>query len=100
MRLRMHIRAVYQESRSTYGSHQRIARLMRQDRLRAVQHQSYKQATRSNPRLPVAPNVMNQDFTAQRPNQKWVADFTYIATAQGWLYLAIVMAVFSRQIVG
>ena len=59
-----------------------------------------KQTTRPNPRLPVAPNVLNQDFTAQRPDQKWVADFTYIATAQGWLYLATVMDVFSRQIVG
>ena len=44
--------------------------------------------------------MLNQDFTAQRPDQKWVADFTYIATAQGWLYLATVMDVFSRQIVG
>jgi len=114
-RLRVHIRAVYQESRSTYGSRRvyhelraqgiacsrhRIARLMRQDGLRAVQRQRYKQPTRPNPRLPVAPNVLNQDFTAQRPNQKWVADFTYIPTAQGWLYLATVMDVFSRQIVG
>lgn len=114
-RLLLHIRAVYHESRRTYGSRRvyhelreqgipcsrhRIARLMRQDGLRAVQHQRYKQTTRPNPRLPVAPNVLNRDFTAQRPNQKWVADFTYIPTAQGWLYLATVMDVFSRQIVG
>ena len=114
-RLLLHIRAVYHESRNTYGSRrvyhelreqgiacsrQRIARLMRQDGLRAIQRQRYKQTTRPNPRLPVAPNVLNQDFTAQRPNQKWVADFTYIPTAQGWLYLATVLHVFSRQIVG
>jgi putative transposase len=114
-RLLLHIRAVYHASRRTYGSRrvyhelreqgipcsrQRIARLMRQDGLRAVQRQRYKQTTRPNPRLPVAPNVLNRDFTAQRPNQKWVADFTYIPTAQGWLYLATVMDVFSRQIVG
>lgn len=114
-RLLLHIRAVYHESRRTYGSRRvyhelreqgipcsrhRIARLMRQDGLRAVQRQRYKQTTRPNPRLPVAPNVLNRDFTAQRPNQKWVADFTYIPTAQGWLYLATVMDVFSRQIVG
>ena len=114
-RLLLHIRAVYQESRRTYGSRRvyhelreqgivcsrhRIARLMRQDGLRAIQRQRYKQTTRPNPRLPVAPNILNQDFTAHRPNQKWVADFTYIPTAQGWLYLATVMDVFSRQIVG
>lgn len=115
LRLLLHVRAVYHESRRTYGSRRvyhelreqgipcsrhRIARLMRQDGLRAMQRQRYKQTTRPNPRLPVAPNVLNQDFTAQRPNQKWVADFTYIATAQGWLYLATVMDIFSRQIVG
>ncbi len=114
-RLLLHIRAVYQESRRTYGSRRvyhelraqgiacsrhRIARLMRHDGLRAVQRQRYKQTTRPNPRLPVAPNILNQDFTAQRPNQKWVADFTHIPTAQGWLYLAAVLDVFSRQIVG
>lgn len=114
-RLLLYIRAVYHESRRTYGSRRvyhklreqgipcsrhRIARLMRQDGLRAVQRQRYKQTTRPNPRLPIAPNVLNRDFTAQRPNQKWVADFTYIPTAQRWLYLATVMDVFSRQIVG
>lgn len=113
--LLLHIRAVYHDSRRTYGSRRvyyelreqgvvcgrhRIARLMSQDGLRAVQRQRYKQTTRPNPRLPVAPNVLNQDFSAQRPNQKWVADFTYIPTVQGWLYLATVMDVFSRQIVG
>ncbi len=86
-RLLLHIRAVYHESRRTYGSRrvyhelreqgipcsrsrQRVARLMRQDGLRAVQRQRYKQTTRPNPRVPVAPNVLNRDFTAQRPNQK------------------------------
>lgn len=114
-RLLVHIRAVYGASRKTYGSRRvyhelraqglvcsrhRIARLMRQDGLRAVQRQRYKQTTRANPRLPVAPNLLNQDFTAQSPDQKWLADFTYIPTAQGWLYLAAVLDVCSRQIVG
>jgi transposase InsO family protein len=73
---------------------------MRQDGLRALQRQRYKQTTSANPRLPVAPNLLNQEFTAQSPDQKWLADFTYIATAQGWLYLAAVLDVCSRQIVG
>ena len=88
LRLLLHVRAVYHESRRTYGSRrvyhelreqgipcsrQHIARLMRQDGLRAVQRQRYKQTPRPNPRLPVAPNALNQDFTAQHPNQKWVA---------------------------
>ena len=50
--------------------------------------------------LPIAPNRLNRDFSAHRPNEKWVADFTYIDTAEGWLYLALVLDVFSRKIVG
>jgi putative transposase len=114
-RLLVHIRAVYRASRKTYGSRRvyhelsaqglacsrhRVARLMREDGLRAVQRQRYKQTTRANPRLPVAPNLLNQEFTAQSPDQKWPADFTYIPTAQGWLYVATVLDVCSRQIVG
>jgi transposase InsO family protein len=56
--------------------------------------------TNSQHALPVAPNRLNRDFTACRPNEKWLTDMTYIATAEGWLYLAVVMDLFSRKIVG
>jgi transposase InsO family protein len=56
--------------------------------------------TDSRHALPVAPNHLGRNFRAERPNQKWVADITYIATAEGWLYLALVLDVFSRKIVG
>ncbi len=114
-RLLVHIRTIYQTSRGTYGSRRiyhelrtqrivcsrhRVARLMRQHGLRAKQRRPYKRTTRRDERLPVAPNVLDRQFTATAPNQKWVVDITYIATAQGWLYLAVVMDLFSRQIVG
>jgi putative transposase len=56
--------------------------------------------TDSQHRLPVAPNVLNQAFVAAAPNEKWVTDITYILTAEGWLYLACVLDLFSRKIVG
>lgn len=73
---------------------------MRQAGLRVKARRPYKVTTRSHPRLPVANNVLDRDFTAAQPNQKWVADITYIATDQGWLYLATLMDLFSRKIVG
>lgn len=56
--------------------------------------------TQSNHNLPVAPNLLDQDFTAQQPNEFWLSDITYIATAEGWLYLAVVLDLYSRKIVG
>ncbi len=56
--------------------------------------------TNSRHGLPVAPNRLNRDVNAKRPNEKWVADITYIDTTEGWLYLALVLDVFSRKIVG
>ena len=64
----------------------RVARLMRQNALRAKAARKFKATTNSDHNLPVAPNLLNQDFSAQRPNQKWVADITYLATGEGWLY--------------
>lgn len=82
------------------GRH-RVARLMRQEHLVA------KQARKRRPRTTcqaagarVAPNLLNRDFTAQGPNQKWVADITYIPTQEGWLYLASILDVYSRRVVG
>jgi len=80
------------------GRH-KIERLMRVQGLRARsrRHQPPKDAgTRSI----IAPNVLDRDFQANKPNRKWVADFTYIWTAEGWLYLAVVLDLFSRRIIG
>lgn len=81
------------------GRHQ-IADSLRRQGLRAKAARKFKAMTNSNHSLPVAPNLLNQDFTAQRPNQKWVSDITYIATDEGWLYLAAILDLYSRSIVG
>ena len=78
----------------------RVARLMRQNALRAKAARTFAAATHSDHNLPVAPNLLNQDFSAQRPNQKWVSDITYIATDEGWLYLAVVLDLYARTVGG
>lgn len=107
---------IFADSRGTYGSprvtaalrqrgqvvnRKRVARLMRRYGL-VAKHRRHRRVTTTDSRhgLPIAPNRLNRDFSAQRPNQKWVADITYIATREGWLYLALVLDVFSRRIVG
>ena len=109
------IRAVHAQSRETYGSprvyrdlieqgvvcsENRVARLMRLHHIRAKQTRRYKVTTKRNKRHPVAPNVLRRNFVADRPNQKWLADITYIATSEGWLYLAGILDLHSRRIVG
>jgi transposase InsO family protein len=81
------------------GRH-RVARLMRINGWRAKAARKYKATTNSNHKLAVAPNLLQQDFTSQYPNEKWVSDITYIWTNEGWLYLAVVMDLYSRMIVG
>jgi transposase InsO family protein len=81
------------------GRHQ-VAHSLRRQGLRAKAARKYKATTNSNHRLPVAPNLLQQDFSAQRANQKWVSDITYVATDEGWLYLAVILDVYSRAIVG
>lgn len=78
----------------------RIARLMRAEQLRAKAARKYKATTNSNHSLPVAPNLLEQDFSADAPNRKWVSDITYVATDEGWLYLAVVLDLYSRLVVG
>jgi len=110
------IREVHQESRQTYGSpriyaelrfrghkinHKRVERLMRLHGIAAKQRKKRRiVTTEANHSDPVAPNLLNQDFTASRPNEKWTADISYIETEEGWLYLASIMDLFSRRIVG
>ena len=81
------------------GRH-RTARLMRENQLIARQKRRFKRTTDSEHAWPVAPNLVAQDFTAHGPDRKWGADISYIWTAEGWLYLAIVLDLFSRRVVG
>jgi len=110
------IKQVHSAARQTYGSprvtqalkkqnHQcgrhRVARLMRQHGLRGLQSRGFRpRTTDSNHPLPIAPNRLKESFVVCQPNQVWVSDITYIATAQGWLYLAAIMDLCSRKIVG
>jgi len=81
-------------------SRKRIARLMRENRLVARCVKAFKRTTVTDPRSCFSPNLLGQDFGAEKINQRWVSDITYIATEQGWLYLATVMDLYSRAIVG
>jgi len=78
----------------------RVARLMRAEGLRGKAARKYKATTNSKHKLPVAENLLCQDFTAAQPNEKWVSDITYVATDEGWLYLAVVLDLYSRLVVG
>ena len=73
---------------------------MRRQNLRAKAARKYKATTNSKHTLPVAPNLLAQDFTAKAPNQKWVSDITYLWTDEGWLYLAVIIDLYSRLVVG
>jgi len=109
------IREIHQETRGAYGSPRiyqelkslgipvsrgRVERLMRENGLRGRHKRRFKATTDSKHTLPVAPNRLEQDFTTVRPDQVWTADITYIPTDEGWLYLAVVLDLYSRQIVG
>jgi transposase InsO family protein len=82
-----------------YGRH-KVARLMRLAGLKGCPKRRFRVTTQRDPSHPVAENLLDQDFTAAAPNQRWAADITFIATNQGWLYLAVVMDFYSRRIVG
>jgi putative transposase len=96
-------RRVHAELREAYGvrvGRKRVARLMRQTSLKGVQKRRFRCTTRSGEPERWAPDLVERNFVAERPNELWVADVTYIATLEGFLYLAIVLDVFSRLIVG
>jgi putative transposase len=85
----------------TYCSRKRVERLMRDNGIRAKQVRKFKpKTTDTDPNLPVAPNILNRQFVRQRPDEVWVGDMTCIATEEGWLYLAALMDLYSRRIVG
>jgi len=109
------VKEIHQQSNGEYGSpkiHQelrrrgkrcgrkRVARLMRKDGLKAKTVRKFKATTNSNHSLPVAANLLDRDFSPAKPNKAWAADITYIWTNEGWLYLAVVIDLFSRAVVG
>ena len=115
MVLLAHVRSAFALSNGTYGSprmtrelrdigltvgRRRIARLMRDNGLRARQRRRFKRTTDSHHAWPVAPNLLDQDFTATEPDKKWGADISYVWTREGWLYLAVVIDLFARRVVG
>jgi len=78
----------------------RVARLMRKNNIKAKRVKKFKMTTDSKHNHPVAPNLLKQDFTATAINEKWVSDITYIYTQEGWLYLAVILDLCSRKVVG
>ena len=110
-----HVRSAYALSHETYGSprmmrelrdsgfaigRRRTARLMRENGLYARQKRRFKRTTDSQHAFPVAPNIIDQDFAATAPDQKWGVDISYVWTREGWLYLSVVIDLFSRRVVG
>ena len=114
-RLRVHIRAIHKASRATYGSprvhaelrglglkvsRKRVIRLLRELGLEANRPKKWKQTTLSDPSAKAAPNLLERDFTADAPNEVWTSDLTYVWTSEGWLYLVVILDLFSRRVVG
>lgn len=110
-----HVRSAFSLSHETYGSprmthevreqglmagRRRVARLMRENGLRARQPRRFRRTTDSQHAFPVAPNRLDQDFAAAAPNEKWGTDLSYIWTREGWLYLAVVIDLYARRVVG
>jgi len=111
----MRIREIHQASRGTYGSprvhaelqcdgdrvgENRVARIMRNHSIQARTKRRFRRTTDSEHGLPVADNVLARQFQASRPNERWASDITYVWTIEGWLYLAVVIDLFSRRVVG
>ena len=82
------------------ASKERVERLMRENDIRARHKRRYKVTTDSKHNLPIAPNLLDRNFNPAAPNQVWTSDITYLWTDEGWLYLAIVLDLFNREIVG
>jgi len=81
-------------------SKNRVARLMRQDELKSRRTRKFKATTNSKHKLPIAPNLINKNFVVKQPNRVWVSDITYLWTWEGWMYLAVIIDLYSRQVVG
>jgi putative transposase len=114
-RLLIDIRSSFEKSERTYGSprilkdlrewgqrtsEKRIARIMRENSIVAVQRRRFKITTQSGHDFPIHPNLLDREFNVDRPNLVWLGDITYIRTEEGWLYLAALMDLCSRRVVG
>ena len=114
-RLVSQIQAIHRQSRGLYGSPRihselvdngmvvgknTVARLMQRHRIQSRVDKRFVVTTQSRHGLKPAENVLNQDFSADKPNQKWVSDVTFIPTREGWLYLATILDLYSRRIIG
>jgi len=110
-----HIKTIYRKNKGMYGSpritkvlhrqniacsENRVARRMLINGIKAKSKKRFKVTTNSKHNHPVAKNLLNQNFNVQQPNKVWVSDITYIWTREGWLYLAVILDLFSRHIVG
>jgi len=111
----VHLKAAFNASDRSYGSRRlvstlqgqsikigrhKVMRLMREANLKPVWKKKFVNTTDSNHDLPVAENILNRQFNPAKPNQAWTSDITYIRTRSGWLYLAVVMDLYSRKIIG
>ena len=114
-KLKAIIRSVFEESRQTYGSprihdelrdrdircgRKRVARLMKEDQLTPKKARRFRRTTVAEPDHPKAPNVLGREFSVNAPDTAWVGDITYLWTQEGWLYLAVLLDLFSRRVVG
>lgn len=113
--LLVHVRAIHAESRAEYGwprvwkellargirvGKERVRKLMKLHGIKARGKRKFKATTDSRHGLPVAENLLDRAFTQTAPDRVWTSDITYVATDEGWLYLAVVVDLFSRQVVG
>ena len=113
--LRLLIRQIHLESGGVYGARKvhrellrlgedcgrrRVARLMREDGLKGCPKRRFRRSSNAAPEHPIAANLLKQDFKADERNQRWASDITQLWTRQGWLYLAVVMDLYSRRIIG
>jgi len=80
--------------------HRRVGRLMRENGIRVERSKKYKVTTDSNHAFNIAPNLLNRDFAADGPNRKWAGDISYVWTREGWLYLAVILDLHSRRVIG
>jgi transposase InsO family protein len=115
MILLAYIRCIHQENYQSYGrermteelrsldfvvSERRVARLMKDNNIHIKRTHKFKRTTDSDHNHNVAPNLLEGDFTTTGPNQKWAGDITYIQTQEGWLYLAVIIDLYSRRVIG
>jgi putative transposase len=115
LELKEAIESIYNGSHYTYGSprvfealkqaehkvsRSLVARVMKKFGFRSIHAKKFKITTNSSHKYPVAENILDRDFTATRPAQKWVSDLTYISTKEGWLYLTVILDLYDRKVIG